>query len=70
MTYQVSIYRQGTLQKVVNIVADSAIEAISQVEAGYKKMRVKMPWLDSTPVDDKRPVEWTGYDFEAREVEG
>lgn len=68
-SYSVSIYLQGDLSKVVELTATSSIIAIDTVEANYKRVRVKIPWLDSTPLNDKRTVEWSGYTFIAREIE-
>ncbi len=60
--YQVIVSRQGSIVEKVGVLAASALEAIEQVEANYKPVRMQL----STKNGDFITVSWTGYEFQAR----
>ncbi len=62
--YQVTVSRQGNIVEKVGVLAASALEAIKQVEAGYKPVRMQL----STKNGDFTTVSWTGCEFQARRV--
>ncbi len=60
--YQVTVSHSGNEVEVVGVQAGSALEAIEQVEAGYKPVRMQL----SQKNGDFTTVTWTGYEFQAK----
>ncbi len=65
MLYQVTISRMGCVEYIACVGADSALEAINRVEETF----VKRTFLTAGKEGCYVAVTWSGYEFEARQLE-
>jgi hypothetical protein len=64
MLYQITISKAGAVMAVVNIQADSALEAINRLDADREKLTIPI----SYGRHELYMAEWSGYEYEARPV--
>ncbi len=62
MLYQITISRAGTMIAVVNIQANSALEAIDMLDADHEKLTVPI----SYGRHELFMAAWSGFEYEAR----